>query len=80
MQLSDLVTSYLPLLNKLTPEQIKAEVEISGTELNIMHRQARRYIAATTCKVARDSDLIGVGLISFAEHRLDVFNRRIGRV
>lgn len=37
------------------------------------------YLRAQKSRAAKESGIIGVGLITFAEHRVDVFLRRCGR-
>lgn len=39
----------------------------------------KRYYAAQDSRAAKEAGIIGVGLITFAEHRVDVFLRRCGR-
>lgn len=42
-------------------------------------RVLKRYFRAQESRAAEEAGIIGVGLITFAEHRVDVFLRRCGR-
>lgn len=64
-------------LQGLTLEQTREISHTSGTRLNKLCRVLSVYEKAQLSKAAKDAGLIGVGLISYAEHRATVFARRI---
>lgn len=64
-------------LDGKTPEQIKAEMEINGSRLNLLSRQLKVYHKAVE---NAPEPLVGVGCITFADQRVAVFNRRVGRL
>ena len=57
------------------PATLWAEAAISGTRVNMIRRAYRRYHAALAA--APKFGLIGVGIISFADARLEKFCRRV---
>lgn len=72
----ELCKAMYNVIENKTPETLKAEDKISGSEVNMIGRIARRYNKA--CAVAGDFGYIGVGKIAFAENRMREFQRRIG--
>lgn len=58
------------------PADVAAQATVSGSDLNMITRRLRRYYAAQSAPCAIAAGIIGVGLITFAESRLRVFNRR----
>lgn len=64
-------------LQGMTLDQIRETSHTSGTRLNKLSRLISVYEKAQLSKAAKDAGLIGVGLISYAEHRANVFARRI---
>lgn len=53
-------------------DHCREQVATSGTTLNVVSRMVRRYTSAERY-AERHTDLIGVGVISFAERRLARF-------
>lgn len=73
----ELCKAMAKCLHGKTPDQVKAEVADRQSETFIISRMVQRYMHAQAA--APTFGLIGVGAISFAEHRLQEFQRRIGR-
>lgn len=77
MTFKELCDAMFNAIQDMEPEQIKAEADKSGSELNLLRRYTRRYFAAENCRYCEDAGIIGVGKISFAESRLVRFQQRI---
>lgn len=58
-------------------EKVSALAAKSGTRLNLLRRACRRYFAAHDGKFAESVGLVGVGKISYAERRVEIFLQRV---
>ena len=62
----------------LTVEDVKNAMNLKGSRIYLISRALRRMYAAE--KSAKNFNLIGVGVISFRDHRLAKYCAKIGLV
>jgi hypothetical protein len=58
---------------------VRELVNTSGTRHNLLARAARIHWRASHSPRATNAGIIGVGLITYAEHRVDEWLRRVER-
>lgn len=63
-------------LSNLSHEQIRLLAHTRGTRLNTISRCFAIYHAASNSKAAKRAGIIGVGLVAYAEARLNTFITR----
>lgn len=73
--LSEVTSAAVEAMRGQSVEACKAQVETSGTTLNLVSRMVRRYMAAERYADTK-TDLVGVGVITFAQCRLAQFVNR----
>lgn len=77
MTRDDLCHATLDAVEGLSTTEVKAVAAKSGTRLNLIRRAFNRLHAAEHC--ALQHGLVGVGVISFGQHRTATFLRRVNR-
>jgi hypothetical protein len=73
---ADLYRALGAALRGKTPDDVAREAAVSGSRLNLFRRALNRQEQAE--KAATRLGFVGVGIISFADHRIATFCRRIG--
>ena len=71
-----LISPLFAALDGVSPEYVREQCAVKGSRLNVLSRVAKRYMSAE--RAAGKFGLVGVGVISFADRRTELFIRRAG--
>lgn len=73
----ELILEFCNVTADMSMDSVRAGIESSGTYLNLLMRQIRVWRRSyDNCP----DPLVGVGCVTFADHRLQVYQRRINRL